>query len=664
MTIKKIDQILIFILFFFGTIYYNIAIAQTNNHSEENYQLHNGMKGEVSYHFQIKNRDTIWNNGFEFNKSIKDSSDQKQLNGIHIAGNFKNGYKDQKWDFSSKQLTPSQDISINGYYLKYLSNGTENSVNAYFTNGNASRKWESKTVNITNSKIDDTLFLAQSFFDNNHFSGDFYSVKPGIRIIGQTDDDGFFHGEWIFEFDNKELKKIKEVRTFEKGILVDHTIEKDGEKYNIKHVGLDKTFDEDEVWVEIEADSDFFDIIFQTNFGKEKKDDTSELTDRIIQESNTFLKQSIISFVKSEDKAIWSITEDSNIKLPLLKIKKYAYTEEEKNLIDSALRNIHKSKTIVNNYLKDPQVELNKHSYKELALYYEIYSEYIDEIIKLEKVFNLFNLPSYEYINREKIMPYIFEEIHYPSEVTFEFKDEIKKEVIEFPENLKVEDATIKSLAQHANEILILLKAKLELVEPIIERNRKRFEIEDKEKELLLYRDSIKTLFSNTLEDENFNSLHHRYGENIISYSSNQFKEYAKLPIEERVEITDKLLNCLRRFIESYNQFTKLQEQTERIKEEYTRVVWNPFTFTDMDEIVKERVYNAYSKDLIPFLLDDLKNNITCNKIELRLQNFTKVYEKMMVLRNQDTKEIERALRRVHDPKKIIEILSLELELN
>lgn len=664
MTERKFNNLFLLFLFFCGAITFNTLIAQRTSKFEGIKTIYNGLTGQVAYDFSVKNKDTILNGNFDFLKSETDSTFENQINGFSITGHFKNGIKEKSWQFSNKVLSPANDIKMEGYHLKYLSNGVENAVDAYFTDGNAHKKWESRKLKIHNSEVTDTLFLSFSNFDNNHFSGDFFAVNPNLRIFGKTDEDGFLHGEWVFDYYGGQNNGVKEIRSFDKGVLIGHIIVKDGNEYEIKHIGLDKSIDDEGDWESIEVDSEFFDVIFQTNFGKKEKEGQSEFTDNIIQHSSSFLRKSIFSYIKINDNYIWSIIDDTKIQLPLLKIKKYPYSSDELVQIKEARENISKAKEIVNNYLKDPQVELNKHAYRELALYYEIYSEYIDEIVKLEKVFDLLSLPSYEFINREEIMPYIFEGLEYPSEVTFEFKDEIKQEKVEFPENLKVEDASIKSLAEHVNEILKMLKAKLEIVEPIIERNRKRFEIEDKEKELLLYRDSIKTLFSNTLEDENFNSLHQRYAETIINYSSNQFKEYAKLPIEKRIEKTDKLLNCLLTFIDSYNQFAILQEQKERIKEEYTRVVWNPFTFTDMEETVKERVYNAYNKDLIPFLLSDLNDNITCNKIELRLQNFTKVYEKMMVLRNQDTKEIERALRRVHDAKKIIEILSLELELN
>lgn len=656
----KIRIISLIAIFIFSTDVLNAQSIQKYNDSIVAYPE---LKGFASYDYVNRNNEEVKTGKFTFFFNSQDSLNEDYTNKIQVIGNYRQNFKTDNWQFIHKRFKPTGIPIIDGYSVIQKSSGVEHLVDVPFKNGIATGEGSVITNQIENSELHKNLFSASANFDKSNFIGAFEAKSDSLRITGEIDDDGLFTNTWTFEHE-RDNERIVEKRYYEKGVLMSHKIIRKGVTYEIEHLGLSKNPDDDGEWITTNTNKDYFNIILRANIGKKADDRNTALTDAIIENSNLFLKQSLISFREFNHIDIWKINEDNtHIYLPKLRVRKFSYTLEEKELISTATKQINESKQIINQYLKNPQVELNKHSYKELALYYEIYSEYIDEIVKLEKVFDLLNLPSFEFINREEIMTYIFEGVDFPSEVTFEFKDEIKKEPVEFPENLKVEDATIKSLAQQADEILKMLKSKLEVVEPIIERNRKRFEIEDKEKELLLYRDSIKTLFSNAHEDENFNSLHQRYAETIISYSSNQFKEYAKLPIEKRIEKTDKLLNCLLIFIDSYNQFAILKEQTERIKEEYTRVVWNPFTFTDMEETVKERVYNAYSKYLIPFLLDDLKHNITCGKMEIRLQNFTKVYEKMMVLRNQDTKEIERALRRVHDPKKIIEILSLELEL-
>ncbi len=204
----------------------------------------------------------------------------------------------------------------------------------------------------------------------------------------------------------------------------------------------------------------------------------------------------------------------------------------------------------------------------------------------------------------------------------------------------------------------------MELVKPIIDRNRKRFEIVAKEQELLQKRDTIKHLFSNGNKDEKFNAMHARFAAVFIQNAEDIFVNYAKQEIENRIMRTDETMLCLDEFINAYSEMIKIQARLDRIDEVYTRVVWNPFTFTDMTETVKERLFNAYKNDLLPYLLADIGQNATCNSLAIRLQNMEVLYNRMRDLRDQDTKELERALRKVRDPNRIIELLSLTLELS
>jgi hypothetical protein len=96
------------------------------------------------------------------------------------------------------------------------------------------------------------------------------------------------------------------------------------------------------------------------------------------------------------------------------------------------------------------------------------------------------------------------------------------------------------------------------------------------------------------------------------------------------------------------------------VKEEYTRVVWNPFTLTDMTETVKERVFNAYESYLIKHLNASLNSWIACNKVQLIRINFDQLTEKMMDLRKQDTKELEKNLKRLNDITQIIKLFDLQ----
>ena len=622
------------------------------------------LVGYTNYEYFIRDNQQIKDGKFTYFYNSQDTTDISYTNKILLNGRYKNNLKTDLWQFRSKRFKPTSIPIIDGYLVIHKSAGVEHIVNVSFVNGVATGNGLIETNLIEESELAKNLFKADATFKNNYFVGSFQAKNDSIKITGEVDENGLFSNVWIFEH-VIENEPIIEKRYYQKGVLVRHEIERKGETSEIQHIGLSKNPDDEGEWLSLNANKDYFNIILRSNIGKKDKANNSELPDIIIERSNIFLKQSLVSFREFNDISIWNVNDDdTHINLPKLRVRKLPYTDEERKLISQAKAQISEAKSIINEFLKDPQAELNRYAYRELALYFEVYTEYLDELKKLEAVFELLSYPSLEFINRDELMPHIFEGTTFPEKVKFEFKDTVIIEKIEFPANLSVEDANISSLSAHVTELLETLIAKLEVVEPIIERNRKRFEIADKEEQLVVLRDTVQELFENEVNDENFNSLHVRYARLFIKASSENFRAYAKRPIDQRINLTDDLMTCLINFKDAYSSLIEIEKQKNNLAEDYKRIVWNPFTFTDMEEVVKERVFNAYKNILIPYLLDDLEKNITCEKLKGRLNNFILVYNKMKELRNQDTKELERSLRRVSDPKKIIELFALNLELD
>jgi hypothetical protein len=648
----------IFWFSFFG--FPQIYFAQNQKFSDS-LEAYSGYLGFAE--FDWVKRNNLKNGNFTFFYNAQDTVESTYTRKILVTGQYKNGLKSNDWSFAHKLFRPSSIPLVDGYSLIHKSSGVEHVILVPFNNGNAFGDAVVTTNQIENSELTKNLFTARTRLENNAFIGKFEAFSDSIRITGEVDQDGLFTNTWIFQHTNGE--EITEKRYYDKGVLVGHEIVRNGKTYEILHVGLSKNPEDEGEWVSINADIHYFNILLRTNMGKKAEVRNQLLTDSIISKSNLFLKYSLTSFREFNGLNFWKIDGDeTHIYLPKLRVRKFPYTDDERALIKKAREQINEAKSIIKEYIEDPQVELNKHAYRELALYYQIYTEYRDELVKLEKVFHLLNLPSYEFLNRAEIMPLIFDDISYPELVKFKYQDNDSEEKVTFPPNMKVEEATIQNLAAHASEILKGLKTKMELVKPIIDRNRKRFEIVAKEQELLQKRDTIKHLFTNGNKDEKFNVLHERFAAVFIQNAEEIFVNYAKQEIENRIALTDETMLCLDEFINAYAELIKTQARLDRIDEVYTRVVWNPFTFTDMTETVKERLFNAYKNDLLPYLLEDIGQNAACNSLAIRLKNMEVLYNKMRDLREEDTKELERALRRIRDPKRIIELLSLTLELS
>lgn len=122
-------------------------------------------------------------------------------------------------------------------------------------------------------------------------------------------------------------------------------------------------------------------------------------------------------------------------------------------------------------------------------------------------------------------------------------------------------------------------------------------------------------------------------------------------------------LDCFDQYLSFYAFLAELPKRLNEIDDLYTRTIWNPFTFTDMQKKVKERIFLSYQKTLLPFLLDDLEQGMSC-AISNRMDNFSILFSKMKFLREQDTQELEAKLKRTSTLEQIFQAFDFNFNSN
>lgn len=205
----------------------------------------------------------------------------------------------------------------------------------------------------------------------------------------------------------------------------------------------------------------------------------------------------------------------------------------------------------------------------------------------------------------------------------------------------------VKKIEQEADEILVKKERLSKLV--------------DKEKQLVKKKESILSLYLAGVRLDDFNEYHRMVASSIETYVTKKFKEYAELPSQEKIERIEMLTGCFDGFIKLYDVLADLPRKLNRLNEAYTRTVWNPYTMTDMEERMKERVYKAFEAYLFPYYLDEITASIDCEVIANKTGIFDLIYNRMLALRDQDTKDLEKELRRVTSSERILEVLNIQL---
>jgi hypothetical protein len=527
--------------------------------------------------------------------------------------------------------------------------------------------WQVIKRTIANSQATDTLFAINTQYKNGLMFGEINGSSDNLNLNGFFDENGFIHGKWTLLHKN-DASQIKELREYQNGILIKHQFEINKTVYEIDYVGLKQSINEDDNWIETDIDSAYFNLL-QTCFNgiKDKTNSLTEATqiNSLFNKSNLFIKSALFSFGEHSKHKVWNLTTGSEaLKYAKIRVLENPYTSKEKEILKNAKNTLVNSRQIIDNFFGDKQVELSKHSYKDLSKMYEAMTVYKIKVKSLSNWIQEINSSSFEHIDRDAVFSKKSPSVNYPDELKYEFKDQSLSEKYAFPPNLEAGNTSIELLARHINNVFDDLNNIEKSSEKILASSRKENNLNKQEANLVIKKDSILQLFTPEEPPKNYNQYHQNVSTPLVLYVQKTFKSYANSEFETKSGLIDSLNTCFDNIIELYHTLDELPKRVKRLDEVYTRTIWNPYTFTDMDERVKERIYRAYENILLPKLLQQVQSFDNCANFDKYNQNFTNLYRSMILIRDRDTKEAERLLRRETDPAEIAKILNIEFYID
>jgi hypothetical protein len=394
---------------------------------------------------------------------------------------------------------------------------------------------------------------------------------------------------------------------------------------------------------------------------KELKNKHSQLYSKDwLKDEKSHLSQSLNALVQLNGDSVWDQLEGmQSFDSPKLRLHRKELSAEDASNLDNLTRKFYSLKKGLEYYLKDEQKEFNQHINREVALHYAIFGELKDFIEHYDEIVEFLGSNRINYIDYTFAIAALFDPYEFRSDVQFEFGDERVSHKMQSFRTFNLTTFNLSSFIDYLTEIVDYFNELDGQTKPLVEENKQNLSIADQETDLVKLKDSINALYGS--DSQTRNDYHNRFGPGILAFVNSDFRRYVTLPVDERKNEIMNRLNCYRAYIRSYHELAKLADRVAGIEELYTRTTWNPFTFTDMDEIVKERVYNAYKGILLEYLLENLFKNYNCGSVSNKLDNFAILYRKMIELREQDTQDLERSLRRISDPTKVMEIFNLDL---
>lgn len=627
-------------------------------------------RGNAEYQFTIHRRDTIFDGPFKFESSRRMPDDNSILSGLSYSGHYRKGEKEGRWLLSIKQFQVSDNFYIKGNLLVKEANGFEYLVEGNFKNGLAKGRWSAYKFLISNSDIVDTTYQVLGVAKNGVLIDKFEASEKDIGLLAKFNDSGRPSGEWKLRHKNLTGVALEEIRIYQNGKLADHYFQWNNQRFEVRHSGLAFATDDDKNWEERPMDELYFKAlefssINQNEFRTPIHDSINALTPEIIRLSNIAIEKFVHSFSRYDSLNVWTkLPGASNVATPVILLKKFEMSKADERK-RREVGELHKNATIlVEKFLENPLLQVSQHAHKEIARNVMVMKILQDRLHKLEPCINRITHDALLYVDRDQLIPHITPIITYPESIDFELKGKPFSTIFNFPSPLLPENASLHSIHHHTERILETATEISVETSVILERYKLEGELTEREERLIEKRDSVLAFFKNQAGRDDFNRFHERIAESMTSMATEEFKRYARLDIDQKIDEIKAVQKCYREAIEAYEMIERIPLRIERLEEIYTRSVWNAYTFTYMDERIKERLYRVYENILLPLVLDDMMTHTECGKLQEKQQNMVNLYQRMVELRDQDTREMERQLRRVSDPEEIMQIISLNLNLN
>jgi hypothetical protein len=630
--------------------------AQSPKLKEVPYLLKSGIAGETRYQFAVSGKDTIFQGPFSFRSTSLDAEGDNLFLSLQYQGNFKNGLNDGAWSYSFKELRPLRDFFEDDNKITFKSRGTERLVKAEFALGKASGCWEWLEQDIDLSSATGTSSRMLASFSQGVLLGDIEGDINGHHLSGKAVDGGFADGTWVINYPEKNNIIMQEVRQFQRGELVAHYLTSGKYMLHYRYGGLEV---QDE-WVEVPLD--VYLMVLSRAVLNSAYGEFSELASQTFQQSNRLWNDALDGFLNHRGERIWEqIPGAEEPSMPKFKLPKIPApsTRELSNSADikKMIAEIQKD---LDDLLNDSEIEINRYINSKVALYVEALKEHQKVLKRYERLLKDLSDPSFELIRKSDFFPPAISVIQYPNRVAFEVEGLKYEESFPFPQLKSIEYEELVHLKAYVKEIQAAVKDLEVAIDNALEVKQKEKRLQEKEQVLIKQRDEVMALFSNAAEREDYNIYHRSIESAVGAEVKKAFKAYAALDNFEKLERIDDLQQCMEDFIRLYEIQSAIPAQLDRIKEVYTRIVFNPYTMIDMEERVKERVYNAFQNYLLPYYLFDIQSSLTCELLGPKLKNFESMYRVMISIREQDTRELEKELRRVSSGERIIQLLQIE----
>ncbi|HET8858320.1 hypothetical protein [Marivirga sp.] len=618
----------------------------------------NNIKYLAKYEFYISGNDTIYDGEFELSQQFENQEDIHEY--LSVEGSFIENRADENWKLKKGAFEPTGKGYYKNYTYSYDVNGHEFMAEGKFLAGKKTGEWRIYDWQIRNSKITDTTLTATINFKEDEAQGNFRLQINEDVLEGELEKNEMTKGIWSFYRmnENGNRKLVKEW-VFEDNTLVAMRLRRNDQVEEIKIHYPGKNDLSGKI---IPLDDEFLEIIeLKARIFNEKLLEKYKEEDKI---SNLYF--TLLDNLDLVDKTFSPITK-STIK-PTISSKLLASNikADEESLLKKLKYNYEANQLKTKTLLDNPQINIASLSTKKVELYRNVLQKINQNfLIPTKEILSLYDDNQLKFFERDELIQYkikltdketinglinsdsLSEDYQFQSDLSF-----LKNST---DSNLFKLSAFMESIEKELNSINENLRGYI----AEIQNEEKLVELEDA---MLVKYEKIKTLADSLITGEHDNFARIDVAQAIKDFANSELEIYSNLATpDDKINVIESLITCFSKAEELIYTIQKSTESIYKINEAYTKEVFNPYTFTNMEEKSKPSIYKAFNKLILPSIFKNMRT-LNCDNLEAYKANFKILFDEMIILLNESsTNRMERKVKRAKTAEKAAEILEMEL---
>ena len=608
------------------------------------YEIAN-YRGEASFSYSIIEGDTIFQGAFSLQKSSLEKLLKQEDFTFSFKGNFSEGSPDGNWEFRFGEFSSGSESELVDFQYRISVNGVQEETSGTINRGKPHGQWTYSVDSIVKSEKAKNLFISTIEFEEGIPQKSFRIESNGNTLVGRTLRNGLAHDQWSL-FSNDGMGAL-ENWYFENGVL--KKIEILSEEGN---TSLDIYPEASENTQTIDLNRGFLNLVLIKS-GQKSDQIQKGLFSLITKNADYYSKinEILLELGPAEFSPSFKVI-----------VEIYPFNELEINYLDSIDQKIEEAKSVCESILNNTHLNIEKLSDTETAFLYLVVDHFSSEYVTpIEKLVEYHKLQLLDALPREELISALWPQGLPSREINISLGQEGGSRIYIGPDSDQYEFTgmdlfTIEQMTRYASSSLKTIQQSLGNQLTIEKQQQELSQIED---ELFKQSNRIEQLVD-TLKQRTSGPTRDAL-EAIRQFTLDNLSRFSAIEDkEERLALGTELLECLKKIEPLAEGLGALPGQWEEFQQLYKDDIWNPHMAVIMQEEVKRRIKSSYRKILIPALLTRVQTDLDCDNVGTYTELMESLYRRMIEMREEDTRKLERKLKRENDPREVLKLFNVE----